>query len=182
MLILEKKPAKPYNVNLRKNAQGKFANTGRDATVQYLIGDLTDQAASQGYGIQTRRIVTCFFIGTITGDAMVKDVEAAVAGQQADSPFNGELPKPVFGAFYDIPLGGRYKTSFTPAGATAPITTEVTTISQFIADGDDHVKVALRATKQFVNDPGNESIPEANQGQSDQASEAAVIAAANSVV
>jgi len=98
-----------YDFVLAQTPDKKFAFTSlrpdSDGVLKkYLKAELTDRAASSAFGVQTTRIVKCFFDGTKVFDDMRKAIESNIIDKET-----GISSKPISANFYkDYPCGFPY--------------------------------------------------------------------------
>jgi hypothetical protein len=132
---------KNYVFKLRKDDNGKFAHTAKQAGAdgkvsKYLVAECTDPDATKAFGVQTRRIVRTIFEGSMVFEEMKNAIEAGIIDKET-----GESSKPLAGSFVDIDCGFTYEVDINGNKIKR------NTVSVFIMAGEDFTVAKTRAVR-----------------------------------
>ena len=126
----------------------------------YFVVDLVQHGISAFSGVQIKSHTATIFVAdnNLMAQAIIKDCNLpADAQNRVVDMTTGKVSEPMHGAMVYIPIG-EHKLTFTPKATTAnpspvPVTTEVTTVPQFVFAGEDFAAVMLRVHKRVAKDP-----------------------------
>jgi hypothetical protein len=147
----------------------KFLNVTTTCPDGYFVVDMTYKSTDGIDGGQTRKVVSTIFAESLQGKNIIADLDGAEGTPHRINLENGVYGGFFVGDFYDVPLNGQYKTSFTPEGSTVPIDSVIDEVSVFIFHGDSLAKAFKRAQKRVEKDTEHYTLIESTSSDTDAA-------------